>query len=251
MTPRRRLSALLGGLLAAQGAISPAPACPAPRPAGLLPPEALPMAHPWPEWMDFVNALSAQLRTADVARVQLVFLGDSLLFAFTPELFSHFYGHRRALNLAIPGDTTATLLWRLERGHWPAALRPRLVVLLIGTNNAARDARPENTAQGIVQIMHDIRRRSPHSRILLLALLPRGADGNDAARAANDQVNDLLRSCADGQRVFWLDPGRALLNGEGQLPLLFAYDRLHLTPLGYAVLAAGMEGAIRQLLGER
>ena len=33
------------------------------------------------------------------------------------------------------GDTTANLMWRLERGEDPAGIRPKAVVLLIGSND--------------------------------------------------------------------------------------------------------------------
>lgn len=246
-------SALRGAaaLLLALGLAAPAArGCPAPPDPRAPPPEAVPAPHNWPEWGRQAAALTARLRGLDASAVELVFLGDSLLFAYPPELFQHFHGHRRALNLALPGDTTATLLWRLGQGHWPAGLRPRVAVLLIGTNNAAMGARPEGTAQAVVQIMEEIRRRSPDTRILLMALLPRGADPRDPARAINERVNQLLESCADGRRVVWSDAGRALLDGAGRLSPAIAFDLLHPTLLGYAILGGAMEATLRRLMGE-
>jgi lysophospholipase L1-like esterase len=230
---------------------APALACPAPLDPRALPPEATPIPHNWPEWANYVNGLSARIRATDMSRVELVFLGDSLLFSYPPELFQHFHGHRRALNLAIPGDTTATLLYRMGNGHWPAQLRPKLVVLLVGTNNTAIGARPEGTAQAVVKIMREIQQRSPQTRILLLALLPRGADARDPARAMNARVNQLLASCADNQRVFWSDVGRTLVDGAGNLSTAVAFDQLHLSMLGYAILGGAMEEPLRRILGER
>lgn len=237
------------GLLA--GLAAPALACPAPPDPRALPPEATPIPHNWPEWTGYVNALTERLRATDIGRVEVVFLGDSLLFSYPPDLFQHFHGHRRALNLAIPGDTTATLLWRLANGHWPAALRPKLVVLLVGTNNVAIGARPEGTAQAVVRILQEVRQRAPQARILLMGLLPRGPDARDPARAINARVNQLLASCADGQRVHWTDAGRALVDGAGQLSPAIAFDHLHLTPLGYGILGGAMEEPMRRILGER
>lgn len=251
----RALGVVARGLGVALGltllAAAPAGACPAPPDPRALPPEATPIPHNWPEWGNYVNGLNARIRATDMSRVDLVFLGDSLLFGYPPELFQHFHGHRRAMNLAIPGDTTATMLWRLANGQWPAQLRPKLVVLLIGTNNTALAARPEGTAQAVVQIMEEIRRRSPQTRILLMAQLPRGADMRDPARAVNARVNQLLESCADGQRVFWTDVGKTLIDGAGNLSTAVAYDRLHLSMLGYAILGGAMEEPLRRILGER
>lgn len=236
-------------ILLALGLAAPSvSACPAPPDPRAPPPEARPAPHNWPEWGRHAAALTARLRSLDPSSVRLVFLGDSLLFGYPPELFQHFHGHRGALNLALPGDTTATLLWRLGQGHWPVGLRPRVAVLLIGTNNAALGARAEGTAQAVVQIMEEIRRRSPDTRILLMALLPRGPDPSDPARALNERVNQLLESCADGRRVVWSDAGRALLDGAGRLPPAIAFDHLHLTLLGYAILGGAMEAPLRRLL---
>lgn len=35
----------------------------------------------------------------------------------------------------MAGDTTLNLLWRLQNGEGPAALSPRVAIVLIGTND--------------------------------------------------------------------------------------------------------------------
>jgi len=227
------------------GSVSAA-VCPAPP--GPQVATAAPIRHPWPEWQGFVDALSARLRSADLARAQLVFLGDSLTFAWSPEIFSQFYARHGAINLAIPGDTTQTLLWRLRNGHWPPELQPRVIVLLIGTNNAAVGMRPEATAQGVSAVLAELRRRAPRTRILMLGLLPRGPNPSDPARTVNAVVNALIAPCADGRGVFWVDPGRLLVDGAGNLSELMAYDRLHLTMLGYAILSGALDQPISHLM---
>ena len=37
--------------------------------------------------------------------------------------------------LALPGDTTANLLWRIQNGELPIAAPPKAVVIMIGTND--------------------------------------------------------------------------------------------------------------------
>jgi beta-glucosidase len=63
-------------------------------------------------------------------------------------------------------------------------------------------------------------------------------------------VNALIARCADGDTVFYADPGPALLDSKGDLSAALSFDSLHLTPEGYAVLAAAMEPTIKAIMGE-
>jgi beta-glucosidase len=213
------------------------------------PREARPEYLDEPNWRARVAELS-RVTAGDMSRVQIAFLGDSLTQGWFPLIYDQFYGHRHAVNLGVIGDFTQGLLWRIQQGgQWPVSLRPRLAVLLIGTNNALHAARPEDTALGIAEIIRFIRQRSPATRILLVGLLPRGPDATDPARLANQRVNAMIARCADNQNVFFTDPGSMLVDGRGGLSDQIAFDRLHLTMVGYAMLAAGLEPSIRYLLG--
>ncbi|WP_235924797.1 GDSL-type esterase/lipase family protein [Roseomonas harenae] len=217
-----------------------------PRPA--MPREAVPAYLEDPNWRGRVAELSRQT-ARDLSQVQLVFLGDSITQGWFPFFWDHFYGHRAALNLGVNGDFTQGMLWRLQQGgHWPATLRPKLVVLLIGTNNTQYGP-PDDTALGIAEILRFIRQRSPATRILLVGVLPRGADATEPARRLNQRVNELVARCADNRTIFFTDPGGLLLDGQGRLSDQVAFDLLHLTGYGYALLGAGLEPSIRQLLG--
>ena len=224
--------------------------CPSLPSRNPMPKEAVPSYLEDANWRGRVAQLSG-ITASDLSRYQMVFLGDSLTQGWFPLIFEQFYGHRSALNLGVGGDFTQGLLWRITQGgHWPASLRPRVAVLLIGTNNATFTDRAEDTALGIAEIVRAIRQRSPTTRILLVGILPRGADGNDAARAMNRRVNALIARCADNQYVFYADPGPMLTDAYGRMSDQMAYDRLHLTMVGYSILAAGLEPTVQRLLGE-
>lgn len=234
-------SLLLSGPVAA--------ACPSPTRGLAVPPEAIPQAFEWPEWRNLTSSLTDRLRRTDTSRARLVFLGDSITEAWHTQVFQQFYGHRAALNLGISGDGTQGVLWRLGNGHWPNNLRPLAIVVLIGTNNIGAGARPENVAQGIFQIVARLRQLSPQSHILLLGVLPRGATAQDPSRGAVLAVNRLIASCADGQRISFADPGSMLVDASGNLPEWVAYDRLHLSMVGYALMAAAIEPRLREIMG--
>jgi beta-glucosidase len=227
-----------------------AEACPALVAGQPLPVEAQPDFVNEPNWRARVTELDRELASANLARVRLLFLGDSITEGWTPQLFQQFYGHRAALNLGVSGDSTQGLLWRLTHGPLGQSLRPRLVVLLIGTNDLWVGARPENIALGIAQVVRTIRQRSPDSRVLLLGILPRGAEPTDPLRAIAAKVNELIVGCADGAHVFYADLGRLFVDAEGRLSNQVSFDYVHPTWVGYGILSAGLEPYVRQVLGD-
>lgn len=245
-----RLRRLLLTAAVALGLSVPAlAACPVPPRGQPLPAEAVAAQQVWPPWRVGVDALSDRLRRSNVSPARVVFLGDSITEGWQAQIFQQFYGHRAAINLGIGGDATQGMLWRLENGHWPAALRPQLIVLMIGTNNIGYGSTAENTAVGIGAIVAKLQQLSPNSRILLLGLLPRGTTMADPGRPLVNQTNRLIASCADGRRVIFANPGPMLLDGTGNLADYVSFDALHLTMVGYAILSTAIEPLIRQSLG--
>ena len=214
-----------------------------------MPYAALPSVLPYSEWAPQVAQLDAKLPGLQLATRRLVFIGDSITAGWDPAVFSQYYGARAPLLLGIIGDATPGVLKRLPDEWGP--LRPRLVVLLVGTNNTQwLPGSPADVALGIAEIVRLIHARSSGTRILILGILPRGATPAEPLRAVNAQVNALIAQCADGATVFYADPGPALLDAAGGLPHEMSFDTLHLTPLGYATLAAAMEPQIRAIMGE-
>ena len=129
-------------------------------------------------------------------------------------------------------------------------MRPRLAVLLIGTNNIASGASPENVALGIAEIVRMIHERSSATRVLIVGILPRGGTVAEPLRAVAARANELAARCADGQTVFYADIGRYLLNAAGQLSPEVSMDSLHLTPVGYAIMAMALEPEIKRIMNE-
>jgi lysophospholipase L1-like esterase len=201
-----------------------------------------------PGWQERMDALDQQLVHTDLSQVQTLFLGDSLTEAWPAVVFDHFYSHRAALNLGVRSDNTQGLMWRLARLPLGTALRPRLIVLLIGTNNLWPGANPGNVAAGIDQVVQMLRQRSPQSQILLVGLLPRGESPTDPFRTLRTSINGLIATCA-GPGVTFVDPGGLLLDGYGRLSKDISFDALHLTWIGYAILGTALEPSIHRILG--
>ena len=208
----------------------------------------MPAVLEWSEWRGPVDALSARLNSTPLNAARIVFLGDSITQGWQPDVFRQFYLHRGGLNLGISGDATQSLLWRLDHGNWPAALQPAAIVLLIGTNNIGSGSRPEDVATGIGQVIERLHRLAPAARILLLGVLPRGAGPQDPTRQPIARLNQMIAACADQRRVFYTDPGSMMVDGQGMLHEWVAWDRLHLSQVGYAILSAAIEAPLRLAL---
>ena len=155
------------------------------------------------------------------------------------------------LNLGLWGDLTQGALWRLTNGQWDPRLHPKVVVILIGTNNANWHSRPEDTALGIAELIRFVRNRSPTSKVLLLGILPRGADSSAPERSVNAEVNRLIQRCADGQTVVYAEPGRAMASADGRISNQVLFDFLHPTMIGYGILGGAIQAQVRKMMDEK
>ena len=196
-------------------------------------------------------------------KVDLVFVGDSITQGWErsgKEVWEQYYGSRNAVNMGFGGDRTQHVLWRLDNGEVDG-INPKLAVVMIGTNNSNRD---DNTAgeiaDGIKAICARLRAKLPDTRILLLAIFPRGdaeqrkvkeqGAGFNDQWAKNDEASRLASRIADNKKIFFLDINKAFLDEEGVLTREVMPDLLHPMEKGYQIWAEAMEPTVRKLLGE-
>ncbi len=197
-------------------------------------------------WMKRHDAINAR---AKEGKVDLLFIGDSITQGWEgngKDVWKQYYGDRHAMNAGIGGDRTQHVLWRLDNGNIDG-LKPKLAVIMIGTNNSG-DNKPKEIAEGIKLIVEKLRTKLPETKILLLAVFPRGADNKDERRKVNTQTNAIIKNLADDKNVFFLDIGKDFLAGGGTLDKAVMPDLLHLSPQGYAIWAASIEPMVTQLM---
>jgi lysophospholipase L1-like esterase len=78
------------------------------------------------------------------------------------------------LALGIAGDTSTNLLWRIQNGELPDTLNPKVIWLLIGTNDFGNAwCSPELVLIGIIRVVEELRLRKPAATIVINGLLPR------------------------------------------------------------------------------
>ncbi|MFM9001360.1 MAG: platelet-activating factor acetylhydrolase IB subunit [Opitutia bacterium] len=197
----------------------------------------------------FAASHASFVQTAQKGEAQVVFLGDSITAGWKgqPALFEKEFGGYKAANFGIGGDRTQHVLWRVENGEFDG-IKPKAVVLMIGTNNAGvAENTPEQIAAGIRNIVAAVHKRSPDTKVLLLAIFPRGAaEQNNPARDKNKAVNAIISKLHDGKKVHYLDIGPSFLAADGTLAKEIMPDLLHLSAKGYQIWA----DSIREKLAE-
>jgi lysophospholipase L1-like esterase len=195
----------------------------------------------------------------EVARqgdAEVLFMGDSITdfwrnaegpFAGKPVLDKHF-GHWKVANFGIAGDTTNGVLYRLQNGEGQG-FSPRAVMLMIGTNNTARNSAAE-IAEGIGAVVLELQRDFPQAKILLLGVFPRGRP-NDPVRATIAEINRTIAKLHDGERVHYLDIGARFLAPDGTIPADVMSDLLHPSAKGYEIWAQAVKEPLSQLMAGR
>jgi hypothetical protein len=105
------------------------------------------------------------------------FIGDSIMQGWEgpgKNVWQEFYGKRKVINLGVSGDRTQHVLWRFEQGQLDG-IKAKVAVIMIGTNNSNNQDNTETEIlEGVTAIVQQIRERQPDTKILLLAIFPRG-----------------------------------------------------------------------------
>jgi lysophospholipase L1-like esterase len=234
-------------------------------------------------WMKRHESFNERAKKGDV---DLVFIGDSITQGWEgagKEAWKKHYGNRKAMNLGIGGDRTQHVLWRLENGNIEG-IKPKLAVVMIGTNNSnGNDYTADQISDGIKAIVGKLRDKLPETKILLLAVFPRGAMTDaqiekkakqnakktknvdevtkekiaEAREATKNQrkklaaVNQTVSKLADNKSIYYLDIGSKFLQSDDTLPDDVMPDYLHLSPKGYEIWAEAIEPKVAELLGEK
>jgi lysophospholipase L1-like esterase len=235
---------------------TPAPAAPPTVPAVVLPPQ--PPDVPAEKYgkdgkinPGFIASHEKFVRIAKEGKAQLVFLGDSITAGWggkdNQPIWNKAFGAYVPANFGIGGDRTQHVLWRILNGELEV-IKPKAVVLMIGTNNSGTDS-AEGIAKGVTVIVETIRAKQPQAKILLLAVFPRGEKANpNPGREKLKVVNSIIAKLDDGKNVFFLDIGDKFLQPDGSLTKEIMPDFLHLSAAGYQIWADAIGPKLAELM---
>ncbi len=201
------------------------------------------------------------LQRAKAGPIGVLFLGDSITEGWATrgkEVWQTYYEKYQPANFGIGGDQTQHVIWRIEQGELDG-INPKVVVLMIGTNNTGAHTAAQIAAadKKIVQL---IRTKLPQTKVLLLAIFPRGprkagdpASEEDATKrmAVINAANLELAKLDDGKNVRFLDIGSKFLDADGKIPRNIMPDQLHPNAAGYKIWADAMQPLLSEMLGDK
>ena len=216
----------------------------------LTPPSGVKQAsYPFPklDWVDTVRRKNAEA-SHKASAIQLVFDGDSITSWFANysgpgnsgvEIWKERYAKLGAFDFGIPGDSTQHLLWRLANGQMNG-IHPKLILLLIGTNNLGLNT-DEEIIEGIEAIVNQYRKLCPNAVILLQGIFPRERLASNPIRSRIKAINKKIATFADGKSVIFMDLGDKFLQPDGSITTEIMRDYLHPNESGYRIWADAIQ----------
>lgn len=208
----------------------------------------------------WVKHHEANLAAVKKGGIEILFMGDSITDFWQVDSVSRGgqpvweknFTPLHAANFGISADRTQHVLWRMAHGELDG-LAPKVVVLMIGTNNTGLERdnvtprnTPAQTAEGVKAVVREFRTRLPRARILLLAIFPR-AD-NKISPTQIPAINAELAKLDDGKYIRYLDLGPKFLNADGVLPKEIMPDLLHPGQRGYEIWADAIRAPLAGML---
>ncbi len=205
----------------------------------------------------FYELHASFLKRAKEGPIGVLFLGDSITEGWTkaPEIWKQYYGAYQPANFGIGGDQTQHVIWRIQDGELDG-IKPKLVVLMIGTNNTGHHNADQIFAAN-KKIVELIRTKLPETKVLVLAIFPRGprknkegvvTDDGVTRMAIIDAVNAKLPTLADGKMVHFLNINSAFLGADGKIPDSVMPDQLHPNGPSYKLWADAMQPTFLELM---
>jgi lysophospholipase L1-like esterase len=215
------------------------------------------------DWPALARYRDANAKTgapnADEARV--VFMGDSITDSWDDPKYGGFFPGKPYIDRGISGQTTPQMLIRFRPDV--TALRPKVVVILAGTNDIAGNTGPTTLSaiEDNLISMFEIAQANG-IRVVLASVLPisdyeRNKEGKPIIQTRQrppEQINELnkwMKKYAAEHGGIYLDYFSAMADDKGFLKEELSEDGLHPNQKGYDVMAPLAEKAIAAALRSR
>ncbi|GGD38149.1 SGNH/GDSL hydrolase family protein [Muriicola marianensis] len=205
-------------------------------------------AQDWAQLAEFRNEnLSLDEKVTKEGRV--VFFGNSITIGWLQTMPSFFEG-KPYINRGIGGQTTPQMLVRFRQDV--IDLKPRVVVILAGTNDIAGNTGPmtlQETLDNLIS-MTELARANGIA-VVLCSVLP-ASDYPWRPGLRPDikipELNTMIKEYTEQAGVVYLDYFSAMVNENKGLDPDLAHDGVHPTRKGYEMMAPLAESAIEQAL---
>ena len=207
------------------------------------------------DWPNLARYHDDNTKTIAPARTEqrVVFMGDSITDSWDDPKYGGFFPGKPYIDRGISGQTTPQMLIRFRRDV--IELKPKVVVILAGTNDIAGNTGP-TTVEAIednFRSMSDLAIANG-IRVVFASLLPVSdyelRDGKQIIQTVKRppekilELNRWLQEFAKARHHVYLDYFSAMVDDKGFLKDELSNDGLHPNAQGYAVMAPLAEAAI-------
>lgn len=205
-------------------------------------------AQDWPNLKQFQKA-NATLAAAANDKDRVVFMGNSITIGWLKKR-PEFFAGKPYVNRGISGQTTPQMLLRFRQDV--IDLKPKVVVLLAGTNDIAGNTGPSTLAM----IMNNIKSMAElaHAndiKVILCSTLPAYEyRWKPEVKPAELIValNTMIKTYSEEVGHIYLDYFSAMADERNGLPKKYADDEVHPTIEGYKAMEPMVEEAISKAL---
>ncbi|HEY2065891.1 MAG TPA: SGNH/GDSL hydrolase family protein [Gemmatimonadaceae bacterium] len=203
------------------------------------------------DWANLARYREANARLGPPAAGEnrVVFFGNSITEAWAP-LFPQMFPGKPYVGRGISGQTTPQLLVRFRQDV--VALKPKVVVILAGTNDIAGNTGPSSLEmiEDNLASMSEIARANG-IRVVLSSVLPvYDYPWKPGLQPAPKIIalNAWMKRYAATTGAVYLDYHSAMKDSRDGLPPELAKDGVHPTEAGYRIMARLVEPAIAEAL---
>jgi lysophospholipase L1-like esterase len=208
-------------------------------------------AQDWPQLSRYRDA-NSKVPPAAKNENRVVFLGDSITDAWN---LAEYFPSKPYINRGISGQTTPQMLIRMRPDV--IALKPKVVVILAGTNDIAGNTGPmtiemiEDNYASIAELA-----RANSIKVVFASVLPIHDYGKTkmSERRSPEQIlqlNQWIKGYCEKNGLVHLDYFSKMVDDKGMLKVELANDGLHPNAEGYKIMAPLAEAAIQQALRKR
>ena len=200
-------------------------------------------------WLEHFKEADMQLGPPKPGEKRVVFMGDSITEGWRLDSPSGFPG-KGYINRGISGQTTPQMVVRFRQDV--IDLKPKVVVILAGTNDIAGNTGPMTLEQteGNLMDMAELAAAN-HIKVVLCSVTPAydypWQPGLEPAPKI-DALNAWMKNYAAEKHFIYVDYHSAMKDARDGLPANLSHDGVHPNEAGYAIMAPLAEAGIEKAL---
>ncbi|MFZ1290749.1 MAG: SGNH/GDSL hydrolase family protein [Melioribacteraceae bacterium] len=180
---------------------------------------------------------------------RVVFMGNSITQGWI-ETRPQFFANKPYIDRGISGQTTPQMLIRFRQDV--INLKPKVVVILAGTNDIAGNTGP-STLEMILDNLKSMSEiaKANGIKVILSSVIPAFDYPWKAGMNPNEKIpalNKMIKQYADQNDKIYLDYFSAMVDARNGLKDELTYDGVHPNEAGYIVMEPLVEAAIKKAL---